>query len=52
MPQARKWVTQYVLTCKTCNETKNWTYTSDLDDKYTKNTIDAVPFKKISIDIL
>ena len=38
--------------CKRCNETRSWTYTTKLQDKYTKNTINAVPFKKISVDML
>ena len=52
IPQARKHVGDYILLCKKCNETRSWTYTTKLQDKYTKNIINAVPFKKISVDML
>ena len=52
MPMARKHVGDYILTCAICNETRSWTYTAELEEKYTKNTVNGVPFKRVSIDML
>ena len=52
IPQVRKHVGNYLLTCATCKETRSWTYTTDLEEKYTRNTVNGVPFKRISIDML
>ena len=52
MPQARTHVGDYIVTCGLCRETRKWTYTVNQKDKYTKNTINAVPFKEVSIDML
>ena len=52
IPQARSHVGDYILTCGRCRETRKWTYTVDQKDKYTKNTINAAPFKEVSIDML
>ena len=52
IPQARKWIGKYITGCSLCRETRQWTYTVPQKDKYTKNTMNATPFREISIDML
>ena len=40
------------MTCAVCNSWKSWAYTAELKDKYTKNTLNAIAFYDISIDML
>ena len=52
IPYAKEHVAAYIMTCAVCNSWKSWTYTAELKDKYTKNTINATAFTDISIDML
>ena len=52
IPYAKTHIAAYIMTCAVCNSWKSWTYTAELKDKYTKNTLNATAFYDISINML